>query len=251
MNSNKLILIIGLLLSCLKIHATVLEYPSTIERFSDSLMIDNTELKPRNFGDLNETYTGEDFIYERTVENSGWWTRFKQWLSDLIKGWFDMQNSDEAYNLTDLMLKTGGVIIFLLVVYFIFKAVMNNEGQWVFGKSSDKNIIPVTDIESNLSITDFNKLTKQAENNEEFRLAVRYYYLWLLKRLSNFEIIEYDVDKTNSDYYNEISLKEVKDQFSYASYLYNYIWYGEFNVNEVDFKKAKKTFVQFINSIKE
>ena len=251
MSSRKLILIIGLLLSCFKISATVLEYPSTLRVLSDSLNIDNTNIEPRNFGDLNETYNGEEFIYERTVENSGWWTRFKQWLSDLIKSWFDIQNSDEAYNLTDLMLKIGGVIIFLLVVYFIFKAVMNNEGQWVFGKSSDKNIIPVTDIESDLSITDFKKLTKDAENNQEFRLAVRYYYLWILKRLSSFEIIEYDVDKTNSDYYNEISKKEIKEQFSYASYLYNYIWYGEFNVNDLEFRKAKKSFVQFINSIKE
>ena len=219
----------------------------TIE--SDTLKLDDSKLEPRKFDDLHDTHNGEDFIYERNKENSGWWTRFKQWLNDLFSDWFDIKNSDEASNITDLMLQIGAIIIFLLVAYFIFKAVMNNEGSWVFGKSSDKNIIPVTDIESNLSITDFKKLTKEAEKSEEYRLAVRYYYLWLLKNLTNAEVIDYDVEKTNSDYYSEISSEEIKKQFSYTSYLYNYIWYGEFDVSKMDFDKAKSAFTNFINSV--
>jgi hypothetical protein len=127
---------------------------------------------------------------------------------------------------------------------------MNDEGSWVFGKSSDKNIIPVTDIEQNLSITDFDKLTKDAEKNNEHRLAIRYYYLWLLKKLAIAEIIEYDVEKTNSDYQNEITSKDLKDDFSYTSYLYNYIWYGEFDVNEQQYDKAKNAFTNLLNTIK-
>ena len=217
---------------------------------SDSLQLDDSKLEPRKFRDLNDAYSGEEFIYERTKENTGWWTRFKQWLSDLFRDWFDIKNSDEASNVTDLMLKIGAIVIFLLVAYFIFKAVINDEGKWIFGKSSDKNIIPVTDIESNLSITDFKKLTKEAENSEQYRLAVRYFYLWLLKNLTNAEVIDYDVEKTNSDYYNEISSEDIKKQFSYTSYLYNYIWYGEFDVSKTDFDKAKSAFTNFINSVK-
>ena len=217
---------------------------------NDTLTLDDSNLQPRKFRDIKDTYRGEDFVYEINKENSGWWTRFKQWLNDLFKDWFDIKNSDKASNITDLMLKIGAVFIFLLVAYFIFKAVMNDEGSWVFGKSSDKNIIPVTDIESNLSITDFEKLTKEAEKSKEYRLAVRYYYLWLLKNLTSAEVIDYDVEKTNSDYYNEISSEDIKKRFSYTSYLYNYIWYGEFDVNKLDFDKAKSTFTNFINSIK-
>lgn len=217
----------------------------------DSLKIDDSKIQPRYFDNLKEKYIDDDFIYEYNAQNSGWWSRFKQWLSDLFKSWFDIKNSERANDITDLMLKIGGIIIFLLVVYFIFKAVMNEEGQWVFGKSSDKNIIPVTDVENNLSNTDFNTLTSDAEKSGEFRLAIRYYYLWLLKELSAAEIIEYDVEKTNSDYHNEIAPKSIKKQFAYTSYLYNYIWYGEFDVNNQDFDKAKNSFVKFLNTIKE
>lgn len=254
MNSKKIVLILFFVSIYINANAFSASYSNSSSIVSvivsDTLKLDNSKLETRQFRDLNDAYSGEEFIYERNKENSGWWTRFKQWLSDIFSDWFDIKNSDEASNITDLMLQIGAVVIFLLVAYFIFKAVMNDEGNWIFGKSSDKNIIPVTDIESNLSITDFKKLTEEAENSEQYRLAIRYYYLWLLKNLTNAEVIDYDVEKTNSDYYNEISSEDIKKQFSYTSYLYNYIWYGEFEVSKTDFDKAKKAFINFINSVK-
>jgi len=234
------------------LSASVSEKTSYTETFAiqDTLNIDRDTIEPRHFEDLKDKYQGEDYIYEYTTENSGWWSRFKQWLNDFFKDLFDFETQQQANNVTDVLLKIGGVIIFLLVIYFIFKAVMNDEGSWVFGKSSDKNIIPVTDIEQNLSITDFDKLTKDAEKNNEHRLAIRYYYLWLLKKLALAEIIEYDVEKTNSDYQNEITSKNLKDNFSYTSYLYNYIWYGEFDVNQQQYNKAKNAFTDFLDTIK-
>lgn len=216
----------------------------------DSIPSDDSSIERRQFENVKENYLGDDFIYERNVENSGWWTRFKQWLNDLIRDLFNLNSAGQASKATDIALKIAGVIIFLLVIYFIFKAVINDEGNWVFGKSSDKRIIPVTDIESNIYATDFKQLIAEAENEHNYRLAIRYYYLWLLKGLTNAEIIEYDVEKTNSDYFNEITSKTIKDEFSYTSYLYNYIWYGEFDVNEQQFTKAKTAFTKFLNSIK-
>ncbi|MEZ4792524.1 MAG: DUF4129 domain-containing protein [Gelidibacter sp.] len=216
----------------------------------DSIPLDDSSIERRQFDNVKEKYQGDEFVYERTVENSGWWTRFKQWLNDLIRDLFNLSSDGQASRATDILLKIGGVIIFLLVIYFIFKAVINDEGKWVFGKSSDKSIIPVTDVANNIHATDFKKLIAEAEHDKNYRLAIRYYYLWLLKGLTNAEIIDYDVEKTNSDYYNEIASKQIKDEFSYTSYLYNYIWYGEFDVNEQQFTKAKTAFTKFLNSIK-
>jgi hypothetical protein len=217
---------------------------------NDSLQIDTNEINRRSFDNLKDVYSGEDFIYERSIESSGWWTRFKQWLKDWLKDLFNLKNQGQVSKATDIAIKIAGVIIFLLVIYFIFKAVMNDEGSWVFGKSSDKPIIPVTDIENNIHATDFEILIASAESESNYRLAVRFYYLWLLKTLTKAEIIEYDVEKTNSDYQNEISSTELKNKFNYTSYLYNYIWYGEFDVNKTQFDKAKYAFNNFLKDIK-
>lgn len=212
----------------------------------DSLYVDDSKIESRDFDDLSNKYNSDDYIYERSVETSGWWSRLKQWFRDL----FNIKSGSESDKYIDLAFWICASIIFLLVIFFLFKAIINKEGQWIFGKSSDKTIIPVTDIESNLHVADFRSLIADAEKTDNYRLAIRYYYLWLLKKLSHAEIIEYDVEKTNSDYHHEISSREVKEEFSYTSYLYNYIWYGEFDVNNTQFNKAKRAFNNFLNSIK-
>lgn len=211
---------------------------------------DDSSISPKTFSDdLKEKYSDEAYIYERTMENSGWWTNFKRAWNEFWREFFNTGERTANSDLMDLLTKIAGLIIFILVIYFIVKAVMNDEGSWVFGKSSDKNIIPVTDIESNIHQTNFIGLVKEAVQQKNYRLAVRYYYLWVLKNLNAAHMIDYDVEKTNSDYSNEIKDEGVKKQFSYASYLYNYIWYGEFSVNDLEFEKASRAFKKLIKQI--
>ncbi|WP_047547243.1 hypothetical protein [Psychroserpens sp. Hel_I_66] len=229
-------------------NASSLDTTTTVQTMQDSVYVDTEPIEKREYDNLKEKYNDDEFIYERTVDNSGWWTRFKQWLSDFIKNLFDINSDAKAANITDIALKIFYVVIFLLVVYFIVRAIINKEGNWIFGKSSDKSIIPVTDIENNIYETDFKTLIAEAENENNYRLAIRFYYLWLLKTLSEKEIIDYDVEKTNSDYFIEIANEDTKKEFSYTSYLYNYIWYGEFDIDQPQFEKAKKAFTQFLRT---
>lgn len=231
------------------VNATVFEKTPVIKIVQDSVYYDTDPINKREYDNLKDKYDGNEFIYERTVENSGWWSRFKQWLSDFFKDLFNFNSDAQASDFTDIALKIFYVVIFLLVVFFIVKAIINKEGNWVFGKSSDKSIIPVTDIENNIYETDFKTLISEAESENNYRLAIRYYYLWLLKTLSEAEVIEYDVEKTNSDYYLEIESKETQEEFSYTSYLYNYIWYGEFDIDEHQFSKAKTAFTKFLRTL--
>tara|TARA_B100000809_G_C15126480_1_gene526454 strand:- start:781 stop:1494 length:714 start_codon:yes stop_codon:yes gene_type:complete len=230
-------------------NAITLDATTALQATQEAVQVDTEPMDKREFENLTDKYDGNAFIYERTVENSGWWTRFKQWLSDLFKNLFDFNSDAKAADFTDIILKIFYVVIFLMVVFFIVKAIINKEGSWIFGKSSDKTIIPVTDIENNIYETDFKSLIAEAEKENNHRRAIRYYYLWLLKTLSEEEIIDYDVEKTNSDYYLEIENKDTKEEFSYTSYLYNYIWYGEFDIDDAQFEKAKKAFTQFLRTL--
>jgi hypothetical protein len=226
-----------------------LAVPLTLQTITkDSIRYDDSNIKRRTFSDLKERYATDEFIYERTIENSGWWTRFKFWLNELFKSIFDLKNNGQASAFTEIMLNTCAVIICILVIYFIYKAVLNKEGQWIFGKSSDQNIIPIVSLEQELKFTDFKSLITSAESNNNYRLAIRYYYLWFLKQLNEKGAIVYDVEKTNSDYQNEIKSEVLQKDFAYISYLYDYIWYGEFTITNTQFTQAKTAFIQLLNS---
>ncbi|HBY68162.1 MAG TPA: DUF4129 domain-containing protein, partial [Flavobacteriaceae bacterium] len=74
------------------------------------------------------------------------------------------------------------------------------------------------------------ELIEKALQNKEYRLAVRYYYLLILKKLTDAELIDYEFDKTNTDYIAEITSDTVILPFKKATNLYDYIWYGNFTV---------------------
>lgn len=205
-------------------------------------------LKPfaKNF---KKKYTDEAFIYEFKTPEKNAWDRFKEWLANFFKNLFKFTDSKSAANFVDILLRVIAILIILAVIYMIVKAIMNKEGQWIFGKNSDRKIINYDEIEKNLHKVDFEKLIQKSLESGENRLTIRYYYLWLLKKMSEKQIIEWDVEKTNSDYLYEIKDEAQKEDFAYLSYLYNNIWYGEFELDEETFAKARTAFEKSIKKI--
>ena len=209
---------------------------------------DFVALKPfaKNF---KKKYIDEAFIYEFKTPEKNAWDRFKEWLANFFKNIFKFTDSKSANDFVDILLRVIAILIVLSVIYMIVKSIMNKEGQWVFGKNSDKRIINYDEIEKNLHKVDFEKLIQKSLESGENRLTIRYYYLWLLKKMSENHLIEWDVEKTNSDYLYEIKDEAQKEDFAYLSYLYNNIWYGEFELDEATFAKARNAFEKSIKKI--
>ena len=251
---NKTLYII-FLLSCLNSFSQdTLAYDEVAEEkiiFTEKdIKIDSSTIETRSFEEnFKDNYQDSEYIYEQAVKESNWWDRFKKWLADFFKNLFNLSSDTVSGKVVDILIKSLAVILIVFVIYLIVKSIMNGEGQWIFGKSSDKKVIHYEDIEKNIHLVDFEKLIKETLKSGEQRLSIRYYYLWLLKKMSDKNMIEWDIEKTNSDYLYELKEQTFKSDFEYVSYLYNYIWYGEFELDEVTFIKAKKAFDNLINSL--
>ncbi len=216
----------------------------------EKIIIDNNAVKRFHFeNNFKQKYKSDEFVYEVKLKEKNAWDRFKQWLAEIFSRLFNFSNKESSVNFVGYLLKFIAFIIIVFVVYLIVKIILNKEGQWIFGKNTDKKMIRYDDIENNIRLIDFEKLIKETIESGQQRLAVRYYYLWLLKKLSQKEIIEWDVEKTNSDYFYEIKNESQRENFGYLSYLYNNIWYGEFDIDTQTFEKAKKAFEKTIKSI--
>lgn len=205
---------------------------------------------PRNFEPgFKERYTGNDFIYEHKAVAKSGWERFKEWLQDVLDEIFSFGDGAQRTPAYALIIRIIGIIILLLVVYFIVRAILGKEANlWIFGRSR-KNIA-VQDIhQENIHQMNFSQLIEETKKSGNYRLGVRYYYLWLLKKLSNREIIDWHWDKTNTDYLYEIKDSGLRKDFEYLSYVYDYSWYGEFDIDQAAFSKAEKAFVKTINSL--
>ena len=138
----------------------------------------------------------------------------------------------------------------IAVVYLVY-ILFNEGGSGLFSFKQHQKINNYEEITAeNIENTDINSLITNAENSDDYRLAIRYYYLYVLKNLSLKNYIKFEDDKTNAEYLNEINDKPFCKKFAYTSYLYNYIWYGEFPLNTDEYNKAKDNFVTLLNQVK-
>lgn len=207
----------------------------------DSSGVDVTSFKD-NF---KEAYSSDDFNYE--INDTGGVNlmqrilrKFFGWLGEIFG--FDIDFMD--YKTLEYIIYT---CLGLIVLYLLIKFLLNNPVSSVF-KTEDKSIEGFSYVEENIEQVDFDKLIKNALEDKNYRLATRFMYLKSLKVLANKEIIEWHFDKTNSDYFNEIKDAQLKSLFKRISYVYDYIWYGEFPIDEATYNKNKEDFNQLIKT---
>lgn len=140
--------------------------------------------------------------------------------------------------------------IAIAVIYLVY-ILLNEGGSGLFSSRKNKTLHSYEEITAeNIEHADIHTLIKNAENDDHYRLAIRYYYLLVLKTLSLKNHIKFVDDKTNSEYLHEISEKPFSEKFAYTSYLYNYIWYGKFTLNLEQYDKAKSHFLTLLNQVK-
>lgn len=200
---------------------------------------------------ITELKNDTSFDYLRTVENDSWWTRFKRWVNMRYQQFTDWLFGDyKAYELVAFLLKIlpylilGGFIglmIWLFIRIFPARSLLEEpESPQVF-LNDEENIVRSENI---------GELIDKAIKDGDYRLAVRYYYLQLLRELHQKKLINYEFQKTNSEYLNEIKANNLRIHLKKVMRIYNFIWYGSFSLSEPDFHLAQRNFQDLQTSIK-
>jgi hypothetical protein len=215
----------------------------------------DSEVSPMEFSEerIESFKADEDFNYtEIQPDEDNWWEKFKRWLSDLWYRFWDWLLPDYASSpfWSFIVSILPYLIILSIIVFIVWLFYRLNPGAKIL-KSQDAPDVFFTEEEEIIKTKDIQKLIEQALENQDYRLAVRYSYLLILKRLSNAHVIEYEFDKTNSDYIAEITSENINDQFKKVTTLYDYIWYGSFSVTQADYQIAQKTFNRLKTQIPE
>ena len=204
--------------------------------------------------DFKERYSGRKYDYEGkdvvgytrggSGEYSDYKTEDQPELEERNNG-IDVNSSLETPFLNWLLI---GVLI-AAVLYLVY-ILLNEGGNGLFSSNRDRKIEEEEELTvENIGQIDIRSLIQKAEKEGNYRLAVRYNYILVLKTLSLNNFIKLEDDKTNEEYYNEIKSQPFSKGFSYTSYLYNYVWYGEFPIDHLQYNKAKSNFDNLINTV--
>jgi hypothetical protein len=148
---------------------------------------------------------------------------------------------------------SGGVRIMmyiLLAVFFIFIIyriiVVNN----LYFISSKKKLVHDDGVDEEITDENIDEKIRGAAAAGDYRLAVRYSYIKGLRLLNDKGWIRLHAQATNHDYVYQVSKYPVAGDFNFLTRVYDYVWYGEFAVNNEQYARLQTDFQKFYRAVK-
>jgi hypothetical protein len=203
---------------------------------------DTTKIIVKKFGAkaLEKFKADKDFDYSNNaVGKPSLWTLLWSWVWETITGWFEK-------------IPFGGKIIQYLIlalsvallVYVVFKSIGIDVAKLWRGEAA-KVAVPYSESLENIHDINFDADIERAVSQHNYRLAVRLLYLNCLKQLNDKNLIQWQIDKTNSAYVYELTNPDQKKIFSQLTRQFEYAWYGNFSINKQAFANIDELFQNF------
>ena len=235
-NNVRTLLLICLL--CFSVTAFPLEKKATVVYDTNKI----SSIKKASAQKEKEIFSDKDFVYDKEAKASkGWLEAFLDWLARLL-GKPASKNPELSYNI----LKYSLMGIFILGIIFIlwkskFRGLLKANPKKLGGSAFN-------DLPENIEDINIDALIEEAMRAGNYRLGVRWCFLKSLQWLNKNKKIAWQPAKTNIDYQMELKDKNLKEDFTAISHVFEYVWYGEINPGENLCTDYKNKVVRFIHS---
>ncbi len=222
--------------------------PVWAQQDSLTVAIDSSQISVINFtDDLSKKYVGDEFDYN-TVEGEAenFLSRALNWIFNGLQRLFGITINPQLAKVLENIIY---IVLIAITIYVVTRVLVGKDAVSFFRKKNTL-VAPMHISEEHIEKIDLDALITGAITEKNYRLAIRYMYLKALQDLSLKKIIDYHFEKTNADYYREIADITIKKRFNRVSYLYDYIWYGKFELDKNAYLHAKESFDKLNDKMK-
>ena len=229
----------------------------TITLFSQEkitgIRIDSSQVIQKKFDQkvLESFKTQEDFNYSIAPNEANVFERIWAWLGRVVKRIlsFIFDDIGPAVGVLAAIVKAIPWIVLGLLLFFILKFFLKLNTRNATDVLETIPSIQLTNDEELINNMQLNELIAQAIQVKDYRLAVRFHYLLILQKLTDKELIVWQQEKTNEDFIREVAKLKIASDFIEITQLYDFVWYGNFEINEPEFLKATTLFNTLKNKI--
>ena len=145
------------------------------------------------------------------------------------------------------------VFFFIIVIGALAFLMMKLMGSTSFlsNKNVDKTSLQysIAKAEENIHEADLEDFARHALNKQDYKLAIRLYFLQILKHLSANNFIKWKRNKTNEEYVREMSGTDLFKEFRTLSRLFERVWYSDVTIKEHHFNLIKPKFLDFLKKV--
>jgi hypothetical protein len=186
-----------------------------------------------------------EFKYEETYNGPSWWTRFWRWFWKWFGELFGSAGKHtSAMSAFFLFLKYFFIAAGLSALVFLILNLSGINMLHLFRKKP-YSTLAYSESAENIHEIDFEADIEKAIAVHNYRFAVRLLYLRSLKQLSDEGLINWQINKTNTNYVYELTNAEQREAFKQLTLQFEYIWYGDFLINGEIFKRISALFSNF------
>lgn len=217
---------------------------------ADSVLIKNpvseNTVYPKSFKEnIKSRYKGNEFDYSTSKPRESFWDKLRKKVLKIIQSIFGETSLESSAKITTVIIRLFAIILVGFLLYFIVKFLIGKNGNLFFGKRNKKVVITDEELHENIHEINFPESITAFERSKDYRSAVRYQFLFVLKKLNDKKLILWNPEKTNKDYVAELKVPHLKNEFSNLSYIFDYVWYGEFSIDEQGYVKFRDQYQSF------
>ncbi|MEJ7739128.1 MAG: DUF4129 domain-containing protein [Chitinophagaceae bacterium] len=180
-----------------------------------------------------------DFRYDLIQEPPhSVWDRFWVWFWKKLGEILKIRNGTRILNATFIL------VAIAILLFFIFKiSGMNNIG--LFAKKNTGEGLSHSVLDDDVHTINFDIAIQQAIEGGNYRFAIRLLYLQSLKNLTDRQLINWQINKTNFAYVSELNGKACQQPFNELTSQFEMNWYGERPLEAQEFGRVKDQFDLF------
>jgi hypothetical protein len=140
--------------------------------------------------------------------------------------------------------KTVFILLAVMVMgFFIYRLTGMHTASLFKRNTGDVSGYSITD--EDIHSINFDQAIELAIQNNNYRLAVRLLYLQSLKRLADKHLINWQLNKTNIAYVQELQGSRYQHSFSNLTLQFESNWYGDMPIDTAEFDAVHEQFNQF------
>lgn len=188
--------------------------------------------------------------YEEVTKGVDYTENIKERESKEIKEMpnFNLPNLGNWSVVGELIKIIAIITLVLVLAYFIYKLFEENYGGANKAIKKYKNVL-IENLEQHIHEVDLHQFLKEALKNNDFKLAVRIYYLIIIKQLSDSKLINWKKQKTNGEYVSELFGSNYFLDFKDSTLIFERIWYGDLDLTKQRYENIADKYEKFLNKL--
>lgn len=206
---------------------------------------------------LGNNSSEEQYFQKKIIEkkfDKSYWKREAQKLNYYEKNKKEKkQKSLKKINLPEGIINPNFIKVVLygslistllfLIIWMVKSGYFTHNGNQKTKYEIDVNLLEIEEIEADLDTFLMDALQK-----EDYKIAIRIYYLKILKELQLQGKIYWKKYKTNRHYENEMIHQNDYEKFKISTNIFEKVWFGKVEkLNFIEFEQYQKFLINYLN----